>query len=100
MSCVAANWTERNPRWHYRSCYDERGRMCCRADVRKVELGQWVVSTTRAGELAVSWGTWLSESAARHLARGKLLECGCTGLNGGLGRLRRAKRGRRRCCGR
>lgn len=86
MSCIVAEWVDRG-RSHYRSCYDERGKVCCRGDVREVQTGLWLVRVREGRRPPTSYGTWLSFSSAKAVVDGKLKGCGCTGK--GLGRWRR-----------
>ncbi len=78
MACVAHDWIARG-RGRYRSCYDERGKTCCRADLIETRPGEWLVRVRRGTKPPVSLGTWVDQSAALHLANAKLGECGCTG---------------------
>lgn len=78
MSCVAHDWLARG-KGRYRSCYDERGKTCCRADLIEVRPGEWSVRVRQGSKLSVSFGTYLDQSAALHLANVKLGECGCSG---------------------
>jgi len=96
MACVADAWKQRNPTWFYRTCYDELGRTCCRADVITPAPGVWELRTQHKHLASVSRGVFSRQQEAGGAALKWLQGCGCTGLNGGgFGRAPRCGRGRR-----
>lgn len=95
MVCVADKWLSRSPGRTYRSCYNSDGKMCCRADVARDASG-WLVRMSKKGQqVPTKAGTFGSQEAAVAAADRELAKCGCTGLGGGLGRLKRKCRCRR-----